>query len=37
MKTDFLAQAEQDVQQVLELPADDLEHSIVEIAGQYMR
>jgi phospholipase C len=36
-KTTFLAAAAQEVEQVLELPADDLEHSIVELAGQYMR
>jgi phospholipase C len=33
----FLAKAEEDVEAVLELPADDLEHSIVEIVDHYMR
>ena len=36
-KLSFLASVEQDVEQVLELPADDLELSIVEVANQYMR
>ncbi|HEX7138320.1 MAG TPA: alkaline phosphatase family protein [Vicinamibacterales bacterium] len=36
-KTSFLAAAQEEVQQILELPADDLEHSIVQLVDQYMR
>ena len=33
----FLKKAEEDLDAVLDLPADDLEHSIVEIVDHYMR
>ena len=35
-KASFLAKAQADVDKILDLPADDLEHSIVEIVGQYI-
>lgn len=36
-KLDFLAAAQADVERILDLPSDDLEHSIVEVVDQYMR
>lgn len=36
-RSGFLAEADAMVEQLLELPADDLEHSIVEITARYMR
>src|ERR1043165_1541777 len=36
-KLSFLAKAEEEFEQILELPADDLEHSIVQLVEQYVR